>query len=599
MGRRRCLGWNRLAVPVATIWIGVAWAVPAALADPVPQPSIEAPSSPAAIAAHAAEGQGDHLVRIGDLSGAAHAYSTAAAADASNPLYQITAGVALAAVGRVDGAIAAFRRAQRLAPGDAVVDLLLAGAIAERPESVAADRPGGPSPGFGGGGGFRAVQNGYAPRTAVQNNVAVGQQSQSVFFFDPASVNTGSTSSAVEARNSVVRLEAAAARFPDSPVVQMLLGDAYQLSEQWSDAEACYRRAISLAPHWSKPLVNLGLAQLAQGQPARSIQTFQQALALDPGDALANLGKGDAERTAGRTQAALDAYANVANSRNAAVAAQANAGIGQVFADRGQYTDAYRAFGRAAELDPTDPAPLAALGATQYRGGDYAGAATSYQTALQLSQSDVVSSSALLRQALAEAQLAAHDPTGAILTVQQALTAEPAAAGLWYRLWANALFDQGNAAGGEAKLKASLEADADRRPEAALRALAARGLLRAVTAEYAGELDRTVDRVDRLRLLGLLVDLSRYQGDIQSEARWRLETVRTQPTGRAWFALAISEERTGDASSARDAFTRALGFGDLSSAQRQFALARAAALAGASVAAPPAPAGASASGAGR
>jgi Flp pilus assembly protein TadD len=86
----------------------------------------------------------------------------------------------------------------------------------------------------------------------------------------------------LETTASVQRLLEAQKQFPQSPILSLLLGDTYQLAEQWSKAEASYGQAIQLARGWVKPRINLGLCQLAQGRSSEALSSFQGALALDP-----------------------------------------------------------------------------------------------------------------------------------------------------------------------------------------------------------------------------------------------------------------------------------------------------------------------------
>lgn len=592
-----------LCLPFLTAARGAVRGVTAAVADVAPPDVPAAAAEPAAAARARAEG--DRLLRAGDVAGAAASYRKAAQAAPNEPLYQIMAGVALASAGRSPEALTAFQTAQRLAGSDIVIGLLVQGVTDGSAASGlsqnmlsqnvpgAAAAPAAPPPlasgpatfaaaaaprslkaapgGFGGGGfGGSAGVGGGSERSreplAAQTSTVGGYG-----YPSPARETLRMRSvSPVDTSTSVRRLQQAASRFPDSPVVALLLGDANQLAQRWAEADTQYRRAITLAPKWTKPRVNLGLSLLAQGRSTEAIRTFQDALALEPGNAQAQLGKGDAELRAGRSAAALRTYNNVANSRNSQVAAQAATGIGQAYVDRGQYADAYPFFNRARQLDPADPAPVAAMGEAQYRAGDYSGAADSYQAALRLSRDGVFGSQAVLYRALAEAQLSARDAPGAVTTLQQAVGEVPASRPLWYRLWAQALFAQGDAAGGEGKLKAALEAEGSRYPIDALNALAAHGLITKAATDYAADLSTAASADTRIRDLRALAHIARYRRDTKEEVSRREALLRLHPSGADWLALADAyDHRAGDPAAARAAYATALRFGDLSAASRR------------------------------
>jgi tetratricopeptide (TPR) repeat protein len=429
-------------------------------------------------------------------------------------------------------ALAAFRRADKLARGgDVLAILLVQGILSERPEDGA------------------EAQALYA-RTVKR-------------FSRPGVVGLDTSASAA-------RLIQAQKQFPQSPILSLLLGDAYQLAEQWTKAEAAYRQAIRLAPNWVKPRINLGLGQLAQGRSSEAIASFQGALALDPGNAQAQIAKADAQLQSGSVDEAVLSYRKVENSSNNRVAAQAATGIGQAYAQRGQVTEAVASLNRAKKLAPADPTPVAALAEVQSQAGNYPAAAREYSAALRLSGGGLFASKGILYRALAETQLSARNSDGAIATVTRALAEEPSGRPLWYRLWAQALFLRGDVSGGEAKLKQSLESESSRYPQDTLNALNARHLIARAATDYDSILAAAKDDATKIRALRALANLSRFQGITADEVRHRESIVQLKPTGPEWFALAEARERNRDAAGARSAYGKAAALGGLTpAAQRQ------------------------------
>lgn len=482
--------------------------------------------------------EGDRLLRAGDVRAAAESYLSATKSAPKQPLYQIMAGVALASAGRTSEALAAFRRANDLSKGtDLLTALLVQGALSETADDNADSESL-----FG-----RTVQRFSRPGRGGLDTSA-----------------------------STARLLTAVKQYPQSPILWLLLGDTYQLAEEWSKAGASYRTAIRLSSRWVKPRINLGLCQLAQGRSSQAVAAFHGALTLDPANAQAQIAKADAQLQAGSVDAAVLSYRKVENSSNNRVAAQAATGIGQAYAQRGQVPEAVASLNRARTLAPSDPTPAVALGAVQSQAGNFPAAAREYSDALRLSGSGLFESKGVLYRALAETQLSARDSNGAITTINRALAEEPSSQPLWYRLWAQALFLRGDAPGGEAKLKQSLESETTRYPLDTLNALNARHLIAKLATEHDTALAAAKDDAVRTRLLRPLANLARFQGIVTDEVRYRERLVELEPTGPDWFALAEARERAGDTVGARSAYQSAAKRGGLTPAAARQAKERAA-----------------------
>ena len=520
------------------------------------------PLPPAAVAR---QKQGDSLLRGGDFAGAARSYAQAAEIAPRDPVLRLLTGVALSAAHHPDPALAQFRRAVALADNDVIASLLLQSALSERGEAAEAQE--------------------------------VYQETYRRF---PLAGKPG----ALSATASVTRLKAALASDRESAILYLLLGDAHQLGENWADADAAYQSAIRYAPRWSKPYINRGVALLAQGKMDGAIVSFTQALRLDPGDAQAQVFKGEAEMRSGQNGRAISTLQRVASDNRVGFSLkfQATTGLGQALANTKSYGKAVSTLGAAQRMAPNDPTPSAMIGEVQLQAGNYDEAARAYDTALRITRSGgLFANRPVLYRALAETQLSARKPADALQTLTKALTDEPASAPLWYRLSAQAHFDTGDRAQAEQDLCLALDSEQERFPFDTLNALAARGLIAGVRARYGRDLDLATTgksvtagpsgvsvtmthragagrqaisepNAPAARALAALSHIARYEGRIKDEIALRLRLSQTRTRGGDWFLLAETYDvRAGEPVHARDAYLRSLEIGNLTPAQTEWA----------------------------
>lgn len=114
---------------------------------------------------------------------------------------------------------------------------------------------------------------------------------------------------------------------PNAPEVHLAWGRYHLSRREMARAETSFRAAHTLAPKQIPPLLELGEVYLRMpGRSADALSAFLKATAIDANNPLAQYGLGVAAATAG------------------------------------QSSEAYRAFGRSAELAPKDPAPHRAMG---------------------------------------------------------------------------------------------------------------------------------------------------------------------------------------------------------------------------------------------
>jgi tetratricopeptide (TPR) repeat protein len=492
---------------------------------------------------------GDTALRRGDMQEAALTYAQAALLAPSNPLPRLATGVTLAAIGRVSDAVPQLRKAVSLADNDVVAALLLSEALTE---------------------------------------IGKGEEAQDLYQ-DTVRRFSRAGKPSIDASASVERLLAANRQFPESPVYLLLLGDAYQISEQWISADDAYKKAIALAPLWVKPRVNLGISRLAQGKSDEAMRTFESALALEPGNVQVQLLKGDAQISAGQNDAAVVTFSNIAKQNGKGikngVAAQAMVGMGQALVNTRSYGKALQSLSVAQKLDPKDPVPNALIGEIQVQNGNFDAAVVAYQSALQLSRGGgLFSNQAVLYRALAEAQLSARKPDNALNTLKRALADAPGEAALWHRFMAQAYYAKNDTSQAEQSLHAALENDSSLYPQDTLNAIAGHGLIEKFRQSYlevneAAETGihrqansdggitltnkvKAVTPQEQARTLEILAHIARYLNETREEIRLREEVTRLRGTGRDWFLLGEAFDlRASEPGNARAAYGKAFEVG--------------------------------------
>ncbi|MBC8137627.1 MAG: tetratricopeptide repeat protein [Fibrella sp.] len=513
---------------------------------------------------------GDRAIQIGEFDDAARAYAQAVLRSPNDPVLRLLTGVSLTTIRKPDVAVAQFKVACRLTGDDLVASLLLQGALAQTGQSDAA---------------------------------------QTVYL--EAVRRYGKPSGGLDSSASLVRLKAALKTAPNSPILHLLIGDAHQIAENLPAANAAYRTAISFAPGWANPKVNLGLLRLAQNKPVEAVQLFESALKRDPENVALQFFRADAQREAGNLKGAIANYQRIqtrtaSRGKMAPINAQALTGLGQAYAAGGRLEDALTAFNQARVIAPTDPAPPAAIGEVQTKQRDFEAAAQNYKDALRLTKaSGLFGTQAVLYQALAQTQIAGKQTTAALQTLERALREQPESADLWHRLRGEAMLSIGNQTAAEAAFRASLDtqADAGTFPQETLAVIAAKGLLDSIIAGYranlstnggfarsrntapgsVGVIGRPADASPEreTRALVALAAIAQYQSKTAEELAYREELTRRRSRGADWFALADAYDgRARDTAKAKQAYRQALNLGGLSDAQTERARLRMRQLAG-------------------
>lgn len=506
--------------------------------------------------------EGDRALQLGEFDDAARAYAQATLRSPNDPVLCLLTGVSLTTLRKPDLAVSQFKAACRLTGDDLVASLLLQGALAQMGQADAA---------------------------------------QTVYL--EAVRRYSKPDGGLDSTASLIRLKTALNNAPKSPILYLLIGDAYQIAENLPAADTSYRKAMLYAPGWAKPKVNLGLLRLAQNKPAEAVLLFESALKRDPQNMELQFFRADAQRQAGNLKGAIANYQRIQNStaarsKTSPITAQALTGLGQAYAADGRLDDALVAFKQARVIAPTDPAPPAAIGEVQTKKREFDAAALNYADALRLTKaSGLFGTQTVLYQALAQTQIAGKQTNAALKTLNLALSEEPESAGLWHQLRGEAHLSVSNQTAAETAFRASLDAQTDAGvfPQETLAVIAAKGLLDTITAGYRADLsangagfaggatnaysngaglvgrgseNKTPEQENRALLA--LAAVAQYRSNIAEEITYR-ETITTRRSrGTDWLALADAYDgRARDTVKAKQAYRRALNIGGLSDPQTE------------------------------
>jgi tetratricopeptide (TPR) repeat protein len=493
---------------------------------------------------------GDRLLRQGELAAALTNYYYAKTASPDSLITRWCLGVTLSAQRRPSLAVKEYREATRIAEDDLITALLLQGALQENEELGAAQQ----------------------------------------VYLDTVRRFSSTGKSGLNASGSIGRLQSALQKFPESPILTLLLGDAFQVSLRFDDAGRAYRKAIALAPSWPKPQINLGLSYLAQGKATLAVEVLGDALKFEPANPRALLALGDAQLQAGNNSGALKVYNQLTHISSVAIPAAT--GAARASMALGQASVAVASLQNARQRAPKDPAPAAALADIQMKTGNFADAADSYASALKLSEEGgLFSARSSLQRALAEAQLAAKRPADAQKTLELALISDPENAALWRRLLAKSWIAQNDLPAGEMELKRALVNELALYPKDTLEAIAAQGWTEKFIASFRADLQgaRTgirssgstqsgivmssmpISREGEITALAGLAHLLRFTSMVREEVSLRRELVRLRDSGADYFLLAQAQERLGEYTDARVSYGQARGKGDLPSSIQRLA----------------------------
>ena len=127
--------------------------------------------------------------------------------------------------------------------------------------------------------------------------------------------DAGDAASAAAAYDKALELR------PGDPRILRAIGQMHNQTGSFAEAVSVLRLSLSIEQSHPLTWVNLGIALAGEGDPAGARQAYEQAISLNPHEALAHFNLGNLHRRADRLDEAAEAYA-------AAVAADPGLGVG-------------------------------------------------------------------------------------------------------------------------------------------------------------------------------------------------------------------------------------------------------------------------------
>jgi len=145
-------------------------------------------------------------------------------------------------------------------------------------------------------------------------------------------------------------------------------GDKAMAAAQWEAANDLYARCLRSSPSRFETLSNLGMVQSHLGQMEKAIKSYQEALALSPGNAKVEFNLAVTFVKAGNYSAAIDPLTKL---RGSAIDIRAEELLAFCYFHLGRYSLAARAGERVEAVQPGDPANALILGSAYSRLGQY------------------------------------------------------------------------------------------------------------------------------------------------------------------------------------------------------------------------------------
>ena len=297
-------------------------------------------------------------------------------------------GVSLERLGRVDEAIAGFRKALSVDPKHKQLKFNLARALQTK-------------------GDFDAAADVYRALIREQPDYAEPHIGLGVLLDQ-----RGDLDGADRELREAVRIR------PDSPEGHYNLGLALHAQGDREEAVAAFRATIRYQPDNADAHHNLGVILGEMGDRDGAISAYREAIRFQPGDAVAHNNLGAALNAKGDKQGAIAAYR--AAIRHQPNFAQAHLNLGLALLDQSDYDGAIPAFRAAIQLQPDLADAHVGLGVGLRTKGDLDGAIAAFHTAIRLNPR-----LAIAHCHLATALTGKNDLDGGIAAYRTAIGLEP------------------------------------------------------------------------------------------------------------------------------------------------------------------------------
>ena len=275
------------------------------------------------------------------------------------------------------------------------------------------------------------LQKAAALTASTRLRRAIGSQAQAI---TSQLTESGSTARSVPAAFGLAAAKIAADLLPDSGSAWQAYADALEKAGRLKAALAAYDKAVALDPGNIVAHLGRGITLQTLDRFQEALAAFDQALTL-PGNDAAHLGRGIALQALGRPQDALAAYDQALTIMPRRTAA--HIGRGAALQDLGRFQEALAAFDQALALDPNSTIYSIAVhggrGKALLHLGHFQEALAAYDQVLTLNPSN---SAAHVDKGIALAEMGNLDDALAELDTGDRLAPSEAGEG---RTWAGAI----------------------------------------------------------------------------------------------------------------------------------------------------------------
>lgn len=169
---------------------------------------------------------------------------------------------------------------------------------------------------------------------------------------------------------------------PVNPLYPHNLAGVYKEIEKYTEAEQCYRRALTINANYVDSYIGLATIQLVQREHAAALENCERALTLSPSNFAALEKMGEALHGLGKDHEAIQIYRKLMQMPQKE--AKKLHIVGTALHAAGANADAASCLREATELSPDSWEIHNSLGIVLGDAGDLHGAETSYRNALQI-----------------------------------------------------------------------------------------------------------------------------------------------------------------------------------------------------------------------
>lgn len=166
------------------------------------------------------------------------------------------------------------------------------------------------------------------------------------------------------------------------------LGIAYYKLGQPAKSIEAYQQALRINPEAKKAWNNIGFTYSELGQNAKAIEAYQQALRINPEDYVAWYNLGNAYAKSGLTAKAIELYKQALRLNPEYINAWNNLGV--AYDDSGQNAKAIEAYQQALRINPEADNVWTSLGIVYGKSGQNAQAIEAFKKAIRINSEDAI-----------------------------------------------------------------------------------------------------------------------------------------------------------------------------------------------------------------